>query len=30
MSSLDFFNRLDILKTEQLTNITKQHMVKHK
>jgi len=29
MSSLELINRLDILKTEQLTNITKQHMVKH-
>ena len=29
MGSLEHFNPLDILKTEQLTNITNQHIDKH-
>jgi len=29
MTSLELFNRLDILKTELWTNIAKQLMVKH-
>jgi len=29
MRYVEFFNRLDLIKTEQWTNITKQHMAKH-
>ena len=29
MSFIELFNRLNILKTDLWTNITKQHMIKH-